>query len=233
MLFNNFLYMNNLSLSLLLIISIDFFIKIYKYICNILIFGINNIKHKICNGYLIKHMKHSLFNEYFIKYAIYNRKSKDFTLVYDYDKFYIIIWLYIKKLLNIRIRFNKLISINLQENKENSDYIIIGSYFLNKKQECTMFYKNKNIISIKDRNKNKNKFIYCVLDEKYNLTVEFEKFSDFILLNKDLTCYDIVKMIQLFYYNLCTINNSILKIMIDDYIEKSYKEKDILLIYNE
>lgn len=183
-------------------------------------------------------MKYILFDGYFISYAIYNPSSQIFTHIYNYDKTHMIIWLYIKNILNIsNIKLISIDIINLIPiNDKKLDSIIIASYFLDKKQKYIII-DNATKNQIHETKNKEIKFIYCTLDYKYILTSEFEKFKDSLISNKYLSCYDIVKMIQLFSYNFYTINNdSILEIMIDSLNDglliKSYKEKDVLLIHN-
>lgn len=208
---------------MLIINIIEFFMKLGFYVYDGFQYIINTMKHKLFDGYLIS-------------YAIYNPTCKTFTWIYNYDKPIIIIWLYIQyyfNILNIKLIPLPLIFDDLIDNK-----YIIASYLLNKKQKYLMFDNSIAIPGVLynkiQKINNKYKYIYCILDETYDLTREFEKFKQYILLNKFLTCHDIIKIITLFSCNIVDITkDSILKIMMDDnFNEQLYKDNDILVIHD-
>jgi len=109
--------------------------------------------------------------------------------------------------------------------------ITICSVIYNKQVHYILYDENTQEINF-DRKPLITKFLYATIDDNYDLTYEFEKFKRYILENKNLDTYDIVKLMQMFFKNQDTMTNeSTLKLMTDDsFDEKTYKGKEILLI---
>jgi len=203
-----------------------FIYKLNFYIINLYI-NIYNLFNNSYNNSLL-YMKNKVFEEKIISYGFYDINKKKYKWIYDYDKVYLIIWLYTKYLLNIK---NHLLNLDTSlDFKEN--IIFITSHIYKNKQYYTIFNKEIYRDYYNYLGEYKINFIYSCLDDNYDLTQEFNKFKKSILLNKYLKNKDIILTISNFSYKKTKLNeNSILKLMTDnDYIEKQYNNNDILII---
>jgi hypothetical protein len=182
-------------------------------------------------------MKHELFDGYLISYGSYNINEKRYVSIYNYDNTLMIIYLYILYIFGCNIHENyNLVNFRKYVSTDKHN-IYICSVLYGNEQYYIIIDKNTHLNlpslnNINNENKYNKKFLYVVFDDNNDLTHEFEKFKHFILENKYLETYDIIKMLQMFFYNKDTVNNdSILKLMMDDsFDEKTYKGKELLII---
>ena len=208
-----------------------FFIDIIDFFMNIWIYVYKLYKNSIIS------MKHELFDGYLISCGSYNVNEKRYVSIYNYDNTLMIIYLYILYIFGCNIHENYNL-INFRKYVSNDKHnIYICSVLYGNEQYYIIIDQNTHLNlpslnNINNENKSTKKFLYVVFDDNNDLTHEFEKFKHFILENKYLETYDIIKMLQMFFYNKVTVNNdTILKLMMDDsFDEKTYKGKELLII---
>lgn len=213
-----------------------FFIDIIDFFMNIWICMYKLFKNRIVS------MKYELFDGYLISYASYNINDKKFISIYNYDNTWNIIYLYFLYIFgyNVHEIYNLVYHKTYISIDKNTLYICSVLYdteqyyfIIDKNTQLRLpSLDNINIDDINNKNTNNKNFLYVVFDDNNDLTHEFTKFKHFILENKYLETYDIIKMLQMFFYNKETVNNdSTLKLMMDDsFEEKTYKGKEILII---
>jgi len=140
-------------------------------------------------------------------------------------------------------------------NNLTDNYFIICSFIYNKKQyyniidinsnkklidtinntDNDIHYNIDNNIDNKIDNKydyNINKFLYVVLNDKYDITSKFEKFQKYILYNKYLNTFDIINIIKNFFNIKFFISEKLeIKLMIYESLDEIiFKEKELLII---
>jgi hypothetical protein len=203
----NFNFYNNLKYSVF---------KIYNLIINFY-FKINIIYYTYSYN-----LKCKYFNNKFINISLYDYHNKKYITLYNYDKPF--------KLLYAIIFNHQLIDINYN-NIFTNDFIYVYTYIKNYKIYKVLsktFIKSEILDKYNDLSI--NNFIYCILDDKYDVTHYFNDFKSSALLNNEILTEDFIYVLSK-YYNENKFKYSQLKIMMDyDYNEYIYKEKDILNI---
>lgn len=161
------------------------------------------------------------FNEKVLHIAIYYNHS--YITIYNYDSIYMLMYIWF---FNLYKAYTMLHISNLNEIPLAPDDILLISYVKDNKI-------NRKIITEENKNEIKavEKFIYAIVDDHIDMTQDFEDFKDFILLNKNLSVYDIIFMMSSFKNKTNLNNNLKLKIMLDNnYDELVFKAEDLLLI---
>lgn len=168
--------------------------------------------------------KISIFDDHFIKCAIYDINTKKYSTIYDYTN---LLWYYYNKfihgvdLININQHLDNDIS-NL-----NNSSVLIGTYF-NDDIEHSIILMNNNFKNIKMIDTT-TVILYVILNDKYDITHEFDIFNKSLLFNKLLSCNDIVYIFSKFMNKHYYENNNVIKLSTDkDYIEISFKNNEII-----
>lgn len=205
----------------------QFFVSFLLYIISIIFNFIENINKKYLN--FILNFKYKYYNNKVLHFAIYNKNTNKYLDIYNYDNFYILLYLYF-----IGYK-NKLI--NIENINFLNDEIIIVTFV-----KDNLLYKLITDESIKfnkliDINKQYNSinFIYCnvyINEDIYDISHYFIDFKTSIIINKRLETRVYVNALSNYYKkNIWMDSNSTIKLMMDyDYIEKVFKEKDKLTI---
>jgi hypothetical protein len=183
-----------------------------------------------CNTYLfarqacLTNFKYNNFNNKILHYAIYNIKTHKYKDIYSYDNILYLLYLWITGYIFCLIDIQNLSFIN-------NDELILCTFIKNNNIYKIITDKiNYNVLIQKNIN-NMPKFIYCILDDNDDITHYFEDFKTSIFINKNIEtqCY----INAIFHFNkknICMNENSQLKLMLDDdYAEKIFKAKDILI----
>lgn len=178
-------------------------------------------------------LKCNLFNNKIITHGFYDKSEKCYMVIYDYDNIFTLLYLYFYKLL-----FNKSVSAlpvfkDTPKDLASERFIFVGSFIKNNQQ----YYAIIDDISGKEYNIEnvfKQTFIYCTVDDKYDLTHLFEQYKSSILINQTIICEDMLAILIMLSKRKDWINNAQLeelKLMMDDnFDELVFKAKDKLII---
>ena len=165
-------------------------------------------------------LKNSLIDGYFIQFAFYDKQIERMIWIYDYNNLFylIILWMdiHLSNVYKYLIPYGKMHLLS-------SNQVFVGSYMKDGKQQ----YEFGDFTE----SQGSAKFLYCVLDNAYDVTREFELFKSSILSNKSLTCKDVLNLLNLFFHRKYNVNdNSELKIVMDNtFTELTFKSKDMLI----
>lgn len=168
-------------------------------------------------------VKNKVFNGYYISYSVCNLQKNIITKYYDYDNILSIYCLYF---MSFFMKLKLLPYKNLPY--EYSPYLIaIGSLIVNNKQEYFIEEYKSDVVD-KD-------FIYVILNDKIDLTEEFNVFSKYMLswyIRR--SCKEYVQMINLYFNKKLYLNYEIIELKVlkndEKYEEKIYKATDNLLL---
>jgi hypothetical protein len=203
----NFNFYNNLKYSVF---------KIYNLIINFY-FKINIVYYTYSYN-----LKCKYFNNKFINISLYDYHNKKYITLYNYDNPFKLLYAIIFNHQLIDIYYNNIFT---------NDFIYVYTYIKNYKIYKVIsktFIKSEILDKYNDLSS--NNFIYCILDDKYDVTHYFNDFKSSALLNNEILTEDFIYVLSK-YYNENKFKYSQLKIMMDyDYNEYIYKEKDILNI---
>jgi hypothetical protein len=172
------------------------------------------------NNQILK-LKNYLGDKHYIQFAFYDIHQERMMWIYNYDNiFYLLmLWIdmYLSNIYKYLIPYGKICYLN-------KDQIVVGSYMNNGKQ----LYEFGNPVP----KQNPAKFIYCIVNNDYDVTKEFELFKTSIFANKTLSCKDVLIIIQLFFdRNYKVLDNIELKLVMDDtFSEITFKGKDLLIL---
>jgi hypothetical protein len=195
----------------------------------------NNIIFNFYNNIIENYNQFSLnfklkyFNNKVLHFAIYNKYTEKYLDVYNYDNFFMLLYLYFLGLEQKLINVNNLYFLNNE--------IIIVTFIKDNLIYKLITDESAHINKLIDLNKKKISinFIYCnvyINNDIYDISHYFIDFRTSILINKKLETGCYVNALSHYYKkDIWMENNSILKLMMDnDYIEKVFKEKDKLTI---
>lgn len=178
-------------------------------------------------------LKCYLFDNRIITHGFYDKEEKCYMLIYDYDNLYTLMYLFLCKYFLNRCEFTMPVFGNTPRDLASDRFIFVGSYLKNKKQYYAILDEDNG--KMFDPTKEVNiGFVYCIVDEKYDLTHLFEKYKSSLILNQTILCEDILAILILLSKRKEWIENAQLdqlKIMMDDKFEELvFKAKDKLII---
>ena len=153
--------------------------------------------------------KNSLFENYYSRLGYYDKSSKTFRWIYDYDNFTGYLWLFMLSLFNTLDLFP-------YDHEFDPNHTYVGTYYHNNKKISKIICNPCKIVE--SRNIDHKNLVYFVIDEKYDLTQEYKAFETSLINLKELSIIDIVCI-------LCNFNNkkveltenSVIKILADDH----------------
>ena len=193
-----------------LLILLDFFVT---RLTNVIDYTNNQFFKWKCNA----------CDNHYIRIALYDINHDRIIWIYDYDSIWglVLFWFRTKP---------KLIPYDQYSMINPGGFIVVGSYIKNGKQHYGFWPASQSSVLISS-----DKFIYCVLENAYDLTREFDMMKDCILNNKELLTKHIVNMVSLFFdKGFCMHENEQLKIVMDDTFEElTFKANDVLFIHHE
>lgn len=173
------------------------------------------------NNQILK-LKNYLGDKHYIQFAFYDKYQERMIWIYNYNNilYLLTLWIdiHLSNIYKYLMPYGTTYFLNI-------DQIVVGSYMSNGKQ---MYEFGEPII----KNKKHMKFIYCVVNNDYDVTREFELFKTSILLNKTLTCKDVLIIINSFFGKGYKVSEDVeLKLVMDDtFSEITFKGKDLLIL---
>lgn len=178
-------------------------------------------------------LKCELFNNKIITHGFYDKEEKCYMVIYDYDNLMTLLYLYFYKLL-----FNRGVSAlpvfgNTPRDLASDRFIFVGSFIKNNVQynaiidgESGKLYNPTEIY--------KKNFIYCIIDDKYDITHLCEHYRNSLMVNQSITSEDMMAILIMLSKRKDWIENAELtefKLMMDDNFEELvFKAKDKLII---
>ena len=178
-------------------------------------------------------LKYKLFNNKIITHGFYDKEEKCYMVIYDYDNLFTLLYLYFYKLLCKKTASALPVFNNTPRDLASDRFIFVGSFIKNNVQYFTIIDGD----SGKLYNPNENftqTFIYCIIDDKYDLTHLFEQYKNSIMINSTIICEDIIAILIMLSKRKKWIENTKLeelKMMMDDTFEELvFKAKDKLII---
>jgi hypothetical protein len=199
--------------------SFKYIFMLFDYLIRSWAFSTSFVNQKVFN------FKSNVFKGYYIKYGVFDKESKRFFWIYDYDS---LLWTFLVWLENGLSEKHSLIPISYAK-ITNDQYVCIGSYIEDDKQVCEF-----HDVEMQYQHKLETKFIYCVVDDSIDMTHEFQHFRESIVKNTTLSCKDILILLCYFYSKNYTCKEDFnLKLIMDDtFHELSFKANDKLIIHN-
>ena len=178
--------------------------------------------------YVLK-LKTKMVGHNFLQYALYNKETKQFIWIYNYDSFLSLCFLLLKYMCKVPVL---LIPIDSEPVTQHS-YVIVTSYINN----GVIQYQFTDVSSqnMPINTDHTSKFVYCVIDDDYDVTHAFDLFHDSISKSSALTCQDIINIIFMFLYHkrYSITSHSVVKVMLDDkFVELTFKGNERLILYN-
>ncbi len=178
-------------------------------------------------------MKCYLFNNKIITHGFYDKQEKCYMLIYDYDNVLTLFYLFLMKVILNRCEFVMPVFKNTPRDLASDRFIFVGSFLKNGKQYYAILDDMNGKLYEPDKVITKS-FIYCIVDDKYDVTHLCEKYKTSILLNQTIICEDLLAILIMLSKKKEWIDNARLeevKLMLDDKFEELvFKAKDNLII---
>lgn len=146
-------------------------------------------------------IKKSMFEDMVVSYGFYDKEHKCYMTLYDFDHLWTLVWLYIKY--NVFKRRTLFVPIfdTTPKDLASERFVFVGSFVKEGNQYYTILDADSaSRYDYHDDTPSNNRFVYCIADDKCDLTHMFEKYHYSLSLNKTILCEDIIS-IMLFLSN--------------------------------
>ena len=171
-----------------------------------------------------------------VTYGFYDKEQKCYMLLYDYDRFWMLVWLYIKCIiLKYRVMMVP-VHVNSPKDLASERFIFVGFFMKERKQYHAILDADgaSHYNCELDTTQKTKDFVYCIADDKYDLTHLFEKYKYSLSLNTTILCEDMILIMLSLSNKMILLRDDKLeelKLMYEnDLIELVFKGTDRLII---